>query len=158
MSLRTFNIVLLAVLLAGCALLWSRELRLRDDFAAETKRQAALHVALTDEKSRTAGLREDLAELRGQLEKTRAQRAEAQELALRQAADFKSRTVEWQASLRRWELAVGERDTRLKQMTERENVLTQRLNEAVQRLQAAANQLREMEKRRQGQGAPPSGS
>jgi hypothetical protein len=147
MSLRSFNTFLLAVLLVGCALLWARELSLREDFASESRRQATLHAALTEEKSRTAGLREDLMELRSQLEKTRAQRAEAQEQALRQAADFVARTKDWQAALRGWEEAVKARDARLVAHQEREKLLLTKLTEAVHHAEEATARAEEMRKR-----------
>ncbi len=147
MNLRTLNTTLLVVLLVGCAMLWSRELRLRQDFAEESKCQGILRTALTEEQSRASGLREDLAELRVQLEKTQAQREEALTAASRQTAEFNARTEKWLDAQRHWEGAVKERDTRISQMIEREALLSSRLDEAAQRVQKAADQIRELEKR-----------
>ncbi len=147
MTLRAVQSLLLAALLASSALLWRRDLEARRDFEAGGARLAELSAALAAEKARTEGLREDLGELRTQLDRTRRLRDEAQAEALRERQTYAERTKEWGRTIAGWEQAVKARDARIAEMTAREGLLAARLDEAVRHAEASARRAEEMRRR-----------
>jgi len=147
MTLRAVQFLLVAALLAASALLWRRDLEARRDFEAAGARLAELKSALTAEKSRAEGLREDRGELRTQLDRTRRLRDEAQAEALRERQAYAERTKEWSRAIDGWERAVKARDARLAEMTAREKRLSDRLDEATKHAEEAVRRAEEMRRR-----------
>lgn len=147
MTLRAVQSLLLAALLASSALLWRRDLEARRDFEAGGARLAELSAALAAEKARAEGLREDLGELRTQLDRTRRLRDEAQAESLRERQAYAERTKEWSRAIAGWEQAVKARDARIAEMASREKQLSVRLDEAVRHAEAAARRAEEMRRR-----------
>ena len=130
MSLRAIQFALIGLLVAVAGWQWQRDLGLRADYAAEGE-----------------GLKQDLTELRTQLERTRALRAEAEADNRKQTAEFVARTKDWQAALRGWEDAVKARDARLNALQEREKLILTKLTEAVKHAEEATARAEEMRKR-----------
>lgn len=155
MTLRTVQFTLIAALLAASVLLWRRDLEARRDFEAGGARLAELSSALTAEKARAEGLREDLGELRTQLERTRRLRDEAQAEALRERQAYAERTKEWARAIAGWEQAVKARDARIEAMTAREKQLAARLEEAARHAEAAVLRAEEMRRRIEAAEKPP---
>ena len=147
MSLRAVQFVLIGLLVAVAGWQWRRDLGLRADYAAEGATRAKLTADLAQARAESEGLRQDLAELRTQLDRTRAQRADAEAANKKQAADFVARTKDWQAALRGWEDAVKARDARLAELQEREKLLVISLTEAVRHAEEATARAEEMRKR-----------
>ena len=147
MSLRAVQFVLIGLLVAVAGWQWRRDLGLRADYAAEGATRAKLTADLAQAHAESEGLRQDLAELRTQLDRTRAQRADAEAENKKQAADFVARTKDWQAALRGWEDAVKARDARLAELEQREKLLVIRLTEAVRHAEAATARAEEMRQR-----------
>jgi chromosome segregation ATPase len=147
MTLRTLQFLLTGALLAASVTLWRRDIDARRDFEAGGARLAELSAGLSAEKARAEGLREDLAELRTQLDRTRKLRDEAQAEALREREAFAGRTREWSRAIAGWEQAVKARDARIAEMSERERRLVARLEEAVRHAEAAAARAEEMRRR-----------
>ncbi len=147
MTLRSVQFALVAALLAASALLWRRDLEARRDFEAGSERLGGLSAALAAEKARAEGLREDLAELRTQLDRTRRLRDEAQAEALRERQAYADRTKEWSRAITGWEQAVKARDARLAEMSAREKRLSDRLDEATKHAEDAVRRAEEMRRR-----------
>ena len=72
MSLRAIQFALIGLLVAVAGWQWQRDLGLRADYAAEGATRAKLAADLAQARAETEGLRQDLAELRTQLDRTRA--------------------------------------------------------------------------------------
>lgn len=147
MTLRSIQFVLMVALLGASALLWRRDLEARRDFEAGGARLAELKSALTAEKARAEGLREDLGELRTQLDRTRRLRDEAQNEALRERQAYAERTKEWSRAIAGWERAVKARDARIAEMASREKQLSERLDEATKHAEEAIRRAEEMRRR-----------
>ena len=144
MSLRAIQFALIGLLVAVAGWQWQRDLGLRADYAAEGATRAKLVADLAQARAETEGLKQDLAELRTQLDRTRALRAEAEADNRKQTAEFVARTKDWQAALRGWEDAVKARDTRLTALQEREKLILAKLTEAVKHAEAATARAEEM--------------
>ena len=144
MSLRAVQFALIGLLVAVAGWQWRRDLGLRADYAAEGATRAKLVADLAQARAETDGLKQDLAELRTQLDRTRALRAEAEADNRKQAAEFVARTKDWQAALRGWEDAVKARDARLTALQEREKLILAKLTEAVKHAEAATARAEEM--------------
>jgi chromosome segregation ATPase len=137
MSLRALQFTLIGLLVAIAGWQWRRDLGLRADYAAEGATRARLTADLASARAEGEGLKQDLAELRQQLDRTRTQRTEAEAEIRRQAADFVARTRDWQKALRGWEDAVKARDARLATLQEREKQILTKLTEAVRHAEEA---------------------
>lgn len=147
MSLRAFQLILSAALIAASVTLWRRDLALRREYEAGGARLAELSAGLAAERRKAEGLREDLAELRGQLDRTRRLRDEAQSAAVRERETYAARTKEWSKAVAGWEEAVKARDARLAEMSAREKQILARLDEAVRHAEAAAKRAEELRRR-----------
>ena len=137
MSLRALQFVLIGLLVAVAGWQWRRDLGLREDFTAEGATRARLTADLASARAEGEGLKQDLAELRQQLDRTRTQRTEAEAEIRRQAADFVARAQDWQKALRGWEDAVKARDARLATLQEREKQIVAKLTDAVRHAEEA---------------------
>jgi hypothetical protein len=147
MNLRTLHFSLLALLAVAAAWQWRRDLGLRAEFAGESATRAKLVADLAAARAEGEGLKQDLAELRTQLERTRVQRVAAEAENRKQAAEFIGRTQDWQKALRGWEDAVKARDERLRAMQEREKLILTKLAEAVKHAEEATARAEEMRAR-----------
>ena len=92
MSLRTIQFALIGLLVVVAGWQWQRDLGLRADYAAEGATRAKLAADLAQARAETEGLKQDFAELRTQLDRTRALRAEAEAENRKQTAEFIART------------------------------------------------------------------
>lgn len=146
MSLRAIQFALIGLLVAVAGWQWQRDLGLRADYAAEGATRAKLVADLAQARAETEGLKQDLTELRTQLDRTRALRADAEAENRKQTAEFVARTKDWQAALRGWEDAVKARDARLTALQEREKLILTRLTEAVKHAEEATARAEEMRK------------
>jgi chromosome segregation ATPase len=146
MSLRAIQFALIGLLVAVAGWQWRRDLGLRADYAAEGATRAKLVADLAQARAETEGLRQDLTELRTQLDRTRALRADAEAENRKQTAEFVARSKDWQAALRGWEDAVKARDARLTALQEREKLILTKLTEAVKHAEAATARAEEMRK------------
>ena len=150
MSLRAIQFALIGLLVAVAGWQWRRDLGLRADYDAEGATRAKLVAGLAQARAESEGLKQDLSELRTQLDRTRALRAEAEAETRKQAAEFVARTKDWQAALRGWEDAVKARDARLAALQEREKLILTRLTEAVKHAEEATARAEEMRVRIEG--------
>lgn len=137
MTLRTLQFVLIGLLVGTAGWQWRRDLDLRTDFAAEGVTRARLTADLRQARAEAEGHRQDLAELRTQLDRTRAQRTAAETENRRQAEEFIARTKDWQKALRGWEDAVKARDERIAVVVDREKLILTKLAEAVRHAEEA---------------------
>lgn len=157
MSLRAVQFTLIGLLVAVAGWQWRRDLGLRADYAAEGATRAKLAADLAQARAEAEGLRQDLAELRTQLDRTRAQRAEAEAETRRQAEAFAARTQDWQRALRGWEDAVKARDARLATLQERERQVLAKLTEAVRHAEEATARTEAMRVRLEAKEKPEAG-
>jgi len=144
MTLRAIQFVLIGLLVAVAGWQWQRDLDLRADYAAEGATRAKLTADLAQARAESEGLKQDLTELRTQLDRTRAQRAAAEAEIKKQTAEFVARSKDWQASLRGCEDAVMDRDASLSALQEREKLILTKLTEAVKHAEAATARAEEM--------------
>ncbi len=147
MNLRTLQFVLIGLLIATAGWQWQRDLALRGDFAAEGMTRVRLTADLTQARAEAEGHRQDLTELRTQLDRTRAQRSAAEAENRRQTEEFIARTQDWQKALRGWEDAVKARDTRLLAIQEREKLILAKLTDAVRYAEEATARTEAMRQR-----------
>ena len=146
MNLRTLQFTLIGLLVLTAGWQWQRDLGLRADYAAESTTRTRLVADLTQARAEGTALKQDLAELRGQLDRTRAMRAAAETENRRQTTEFIARTQDWQKALQGWEAAVKARDVRLAALAEREQVILAKLTAAVRHAEEATARAEAMRK------------